>query len=68
MQGSIISPALFNIFIEPLLNNLSLEFNIEDIFGYADDIAVCIYSKNQLQRAVDIIEEWSIKAESPLTI
>jgi len=66
MQRSIISPALFNIFIEPLLKKLSIEFNIEDVFAYADDIAVCIYSMNQLQKAINIIEEWSEKAGIPI--
>ena len=37
MQESIISPALFTIFIEPMLKILNREFNIEDIFAYADD-------------------------------
>ena len=38
MEGSIISLALFNIFIEKMLKLLNREFNIEDIFVYADDI------------------------------
>jgi hypothetical protein len=66
MQGSIISPALFNIFVEPLLIKLGIEFNIEDVFAYADDIAVCIYSIHQLRKAVEIIEEWSNKAGIPI--
>ena len=57
---------LFNIFIEDLLKKLSIEFNIEDVFGYADDIVVCIYSMNQLRKAVEIIEEWSNKAGIPI--
>ena len=61
MQGSVISPALFNIFIEPMLLELNREFNIEDIFAYADDIALCIYSVNQLRNAINIIETWSNK-------
>jgi len=61
-----ISPALFNIFIEPLLHKLNEEFHIEDIFGYADDIAVCVYSMNQLTRAIKIINEWSTDAGIPI--
>ena len=40
MQGSEISPALFNIFIEPMLLELNREFNIEDIFAYT--VPVCL--------------------------
>lgn len=61
-----ISPALFNIFIEPMLLELNREFNIEDIFAYADDIAVCIYSVNQLRNAINIIETWSNKVGIPI--
>ena len=49
IQGSIISPALFNIFIEPFVKKLNTEINMEDIFAYADDFAVCVYSMNQLR-------------------
>jgi len=66
MQGSIISPALFNIFIEPLLRKLNREFNIEDIFAYADDRAICIYSMNELRKAIKIIEDWSNQAGIPI--
>jgi hypothetical protein len=66
MQGSVISPALFNIFIEPLLKKLNREFNIEDIFAYADDIAICVYSIHQMRKAIEIIEEWSNKAGIPI--
>ena len=52
MQGSIISPALFNIFIEPLLRKLNVEFNMEDIFAYADDIAVCVYSISEERQLI----------------
>ena len=48
MQGSIISPALFNIFIEPMLKLLNRELNIGDIFAYADDTAISVYSVNEL--------------------
>ena len=68
MQGSIISPALFNIFIEPLLQLLNREFNMEDLFAYADDIAVCVYSIGELSRAIKIIEEWSNKARIPINL
>jgi len=68
MQGSTISPALFNIFIEPLLKQLNDEFDLEDIFAYADDIAVCVYSIRELDRATEIINDWSAKAGIPINL
>ena len=37
-QGSIISPALFDIYTEPLLWKINKLISMEDIFAYADDI------------------------------
>ena len=62
MQESIISPALFNIFIEPMLKLLNKESNIEDIFAYADDIAICFYSIGELHKIINIINKGSNEA------
>ena len=40
MQQSTISPAPFNIFFENLLLKLAKIVNYEDIFAYADNIAI----------------------------
>ena len=66
MQGSIISPALFNKFIQPMLKLLNREFNIEDIVAYADDIAICVYSIGELNKAINIINKWSNEAGIPI--
>jgi len=60
-QGSILSPALFNIFIEDLADKLSqeLKMSIEDILMYADDILLLCDSQYQIRKCVQIIEEWS---------
>ena len=57
MKGSIISPALFNIFIKQMLKILKREFNIEHIFIYADDIAICVYSIGELHKTINIINK-----------
>jgi len=49
-----------------MLLELNRELNIEDIFAYADDIAVCIYSVNQLRDAINIIEKWGKKVGIPI--
>ena len=64
MHGSTISPALPNIFIEPMLKLLNREFNIEDIFAYADD-TICLYSISELHKAMNI-NKWSNEAGIPI--
>jgi len=59
-QGSVISPALFNIFIEDLAQELSNKANINllDILIYADDILTICSSLEQVRTAIRVIEEW----------
>ena len=60
-QGSVISPALFNIFIEDLADELQEKagVNLQDILMYADDILTLCTSDKQLKDAIKIIESWS---------
>ena len=60
-QGSIISPALFNIFIEDLVEEIAkeLEMSIQDILLYADDILLLCKTIPQVKRCIQIIENWS---------
>ncbi len=66
MQGSVISPALFNIFLEPLLMELSDLFGSGQVFAYADDIAICVTSYYQLERAMNTVKSWCQKVGVPL--
>ena len=64
MQGSTISPQL--ILIEPMLKLLNKEFNIENIFSYADEITICVYFIGELHKAINIINKWSNEAGIPI--
>jgi hypothetical protein len=56
----VISPALFNIFIEDLSEDLkSGEKEIWKSFYYADDLLTICDDEEQLKKAIKIIDDWS---------
>ena len=60
-----ISPALLNIFIKPMLKILNREFKSK-IIAYADDIAICVYSIGELHKAINFISKWTNEADIPI--
>ena len=59
-QGSVISPSLFDIYIEDLSKELlDRSVHSEDILYYADDILVLCTSPLQVEECIGAIEDWS---------
>ena len=55
MQGSVLSPALFDIFFEDLIVELTRLHGETNVFTYADDLAAICTSFEQLHRLIDAI-------------
>jgi hypothetical protein len=57
LQGSLISPLLFNVYINDMVMELStIAF---DVLAYADDIAVLCRDRRELNTVIDVVENWS---------
>ena len=65
-QGDVMSPLLFNLFIDDLANNLkssisgaiSINGLLMNLLRYADDIVLLANSKEALQSYLDILDEF----------
>ena len=59
-QGSVISPALFDIYMEDLLKKVeNTGVSVQDIFAYADDVLILCPSLSQLREVINLIRSWS---------
>ena len=58
MKGSLLSPILFNLY----LNNLIKELNNHayEVLSYVDDLCVLCQGKSELLNIIKIIDKWSI--------
>ena len=54
-QGSLVSPALFNIFFSSLLDKLSA---VGQTLGYADDVSQATRNAADIETSLDIIDDW----------
>ena len=57
VQGSIISPHLFNIFFEEALRRLKRVKGIK-IYAFADDLLFTCRSKRKIKKGLQVLEEW----------
>ena len=61
-QGSLISPALFNIYAEDLYKTLDNEGTAsEDQMGYADDLLILCHSKSNLRSVIRTVKIWCLQ-------
>ena len=58
-QGSLVSPLLYNWYVDGLVAKLSELFDTSKVFAYADDTAILCLGINDIRRAVSRIKEWS---------
>ena len=56
-QGAVLSPTLFNLYVNPLLVNLT-NARISTL-AFADDIVTIAHGEIELRRCIRVINEWS---------
>ena len=59
LQGSLISPLLFDIYINDLI--IKLNENSYEVLAYADDLAIIVEGRSSLNNIFDILDKWSIE-------
>ena len=57
LQGSIISPLLFDLYINDLIIELSK--NVYELLAYADDLAIIVEGRSSLSNIFNILEKLS---------
>jgi exonuclease III len=58
-QGSLISPILYDWYVNDLVRILSGEFGQDSTYAYADDIAVLCLGNSEARRALSATEAWA---------
>jgi len=58
-QGSLVSPILYDWYVDSLVRALVAEFGEDNVFAYADDIAVLCLGIASVRKALDVVRNWS---------
>ena len=57
LQGSLISPLLFDFYINDLI--IELNKNVYEVLAYSDDLSIIVEKRNSLSNIFNILEKWS---------
>lgn len=60
-QGSLVSPLLYDWYVNDLVVHLSKYLRTENVFAYADDIALLCLGYSDVRAALTAIEDWCSK-------
>ncbi len=58
LQGSVLSPLLFNLYIEDLIDILKKRVPENQIYAYADDFMIEAHNITQMRRIIQDILQW----------
>lgn len=58
-QGSLVSPLLYDWYVNDLVSSLAGRFGFEHTFAYADDISLLCLGYSEVRAAISMIEDWS---------
>ena len=58
-QGSVLSPTYFIIYVNELLQSLTIHHPFIKSFGFADDIKLLGTDQDELQRALNLVDRWT---------
>lgn len=58
-QGSLVSPLLYDWYVNELVATLSTKFGTKNTLAYADDIAIICLGVEDVRRALNIVDEWA---------
>ena len=71
VQGTVLGPTLFTVFIDPLLSRLNERIPSMS-FAFADNVKFVSETRKapsvKAQLAIDIVKEWSDEQEMPLNV
>jgi hypothetical protein len=60
-QGSLVSPLLYDWYVNDLVSHLSKQLKPENVFAYADDMAFLCLGHSDIRAALAAIEGWCLK-------
>ena len=57
-QGSLVSPLLYDWYVNDLVSKLSAQLGTQNTFAYADDVALLCLGHSDVRNALHTIDDW----------